>query len=361
MPPITVLFNTWADEANLNSQSLTAREIALRLDRRRFTSRLFTWAGARPDPRLVASAARVELVRVPRRLGSAVIARELLWGRRDAVVYPALNVRASRLFWRLRPLARPAAIVSPLEVSREQLQAEPEASRAHILAWLESADRVTAITPAIVRSLAEQGIAAELAPIGVDLELFRPGEKERRPPRRVIFVGSIVERKQPHLMLELARRLRPRPVEVHLVGPVLDAAYGERLADEKERDGLDRVFFHGPLPQSEIARRLRASDVYVLPSRLEGFGKTTVEAAACGLPAVVFDDYETPAVVDGETGYRVASFEQMCARVEELLDDEALRRRLGMAAREHARAFGWERIAHGWEDRLEELVTGAGR
>jgi len=354
--PIKILWNAWADAGNVNSQSLTARELAARLDPERFASRLFVRAGGDPDPRLRGRDG-VRLIPVPRRLGMAVVARELLWGDRHLLFYPALNLRASRLFYRLRRLGRRVRTVHSFEVSWRQLAAVPEPVRRHTLRAARDADLLTAITPAIVRDLGERGLDAELMPLGVDLSRFAPVDRRGRPgPAKVLFVASILERKQPHLVLELARRLRSRPVEFHLLGPVLEEGYYRRLLAEKERDGLDRVFFHGKVSPDELARHLRGGDLYLLPSRLEGFGKTTLEAAARGLPAVVFDDYETPAVVDGETGFAVATFEEMAERVERLLDDPALRHRLGDAAAEHAAAFSWDRIARRWEERFERLL-----
>lgn len=355
---IEILFNVWADERNVNSQSLTAREIALRLDPDRFLSRFFVSSGRPADARLREHPG-VELLRVPPRLGTVEIVRQLLRGRHDILFYPSLNARASRLFWTLRRLARRARTVECLECSWDQLQELPPADLHHRLRWLRAADLCTAITPMITRSLAEHRIQAETVPLGVDLELFQPVDRaEREKPWRVVFVGSIQPRKQPHLVLELARRLQNLPVELHLIGPTLgDPGYAEELMAETEADGLGSVVFHGALQQRQMAEWLARCDVYVLPSRLEGFGKTTLEAAATGLPAVVFDDYETTAVVNGETGFTVSTFDDMSRRVEQLLQDSELRLRMGAAAAEHARGFDWQVIAERWEDQLERLLA----
>lgn len=354
---IEILFNVWADERNLNSQSLTAREIALRLDPERFRSQLFVSTGWPEDPRLREHPG-IELLRMPPRLGSARILQKLLWGGHDILFYPSLNGRASRLFWRLRRLGRRARVVECLECSWSQLQDIPSADLRHRLRWLRGADFCTAITPPITRSLTEAGIQAETVPLGVDLELFQPVDRSgREEPWRVVFVGSIQPRKQPHLVLELARRLRHLPVEFHLIGPILgDPGYAEGLVAEKEADGLDSVVFHGAMLQREMVDWLARCDVYVLPSRLEGFGKTTLEAAATGLPAVVFDDYGTTAVVDGETGFAVSTFDDMSRRVERLLQDSELRRSMGAAAADHARGFDWQAIARQWEERFVGLM-----
>lgn len=360
-PPIRVLFNTWANQGNLNSQSLTAREIAWRLDPVRFrTTLLIGWSQA-PDRRL-AGCPHVRLARLPPRLGSVVIAARMLWGDHDVLFYPALNERASGIYRRFRALGRGHRSVHCVETSLEQMSEGRAELSSRQLYWLRSADLVSAITPAISEGLAERyALRAEVIPLGVDLELFRPADRDRRePPWRVLYVASIQPRKQTHLVLELARRLRGEAVEFHVIGGVLgDPAYYRSLLETRQRDKLDGVVFHGPMEQPEVASWMARSDVYLLPSRLEGFGKTTLEAAACGLPAIVFSDYETTAVVHGETGFQVADLEEMEEALVRLLKDRELRTRMGAAAVEHARQFAWEGVVRRWESVFETLVSGS--
>ena len=94
---------------------------------------------------------------------------------------------------------------------------------------------------------------------------------------------------------------------------------------------------------------MRDSDIFILPSRVEGMPKVTLEAAATGLPCIVFSDYKTPSVVDGMTGFQVETFEQMLNRLQLLIQDEDLRRRMGAAATSYAKQFDWDHIAAQWE------------
>ena len=74
---------------------------------------------------------------------------------------------------------------------------------------------------------------------------------------------------------------------------------------------------------------------------------------ACGLPVITTKAGTDDLLVDGVNGIRSARwvfcFKKHLAR---LYDDEALRRRLGIAAREHIQTFDWERVA---EKILENL------
>lgn len=104
---------------------------------------------------------------------------------------------------------------------------------------------------------------------------------------------------------------------------------------------LDR-HMHEP---SAIARTLAAADVYVFPSRHEGFALAPVEAMACGLPVVAAAASGVgELLVGGESSGGVVVPRDdprlLALELARLLGDETLRRRMGHAARRRAQTFG---------------------
>ncbi len=89
--------------------------------------------------------------------------------------------------------------------------------------------------------------------------------------------------------------------------------------------------------------------------RYSGWNNTVAEAMACGLPVVTTKAGTLDLIHDGENGILSARwvfcFQRHIAR---LYHDEALRRRLGMAAREHIRQFDWEVVADRILDHLRQ-------
>jgi L-malate glycosyltransferase len=86
---------------------------------------------------------------------------------------------------------------------------------------------------------------------------------------------------------------------------------------------------------------LRASNVFCLPSRSEGFSNALLEAMACGLPCVATRvGGNAEALEEGKSGYLVASedADAMADRILRLLRDPVLARRMGEVARETVRA-----------------------
>jgi glycosyltransferase involved in cell wall biosynthesis len=94
---------------------------------------------------------------------------------------------------------------------------------------------------------------------------------------------------------------------------------------------------------ADMSAFYRGLHVYVCASRSEGTPNPCLEAAACGVPLVTTRVGNMPEfVVDGVNGWLVDRSPQAFAEaLVRLRDDEALRRRMGRAARETSLAWDW--------------------
>ena len=101
-------------------------------------------------------------------------------------------------------------------------------------------------------------------------------------------------------------------------------------------------------------------DLFVLPSLYEGHPKALIEAMAAGLPVVGSNVIGIREIItDGENGLLAEpDADSLRAAIQRLIQDRALRQRLGRAAREHAvQHFSLDRIV---ELELEMLQAVAG-
>jgi len=188
--------------------------------------------------------------------------------------------------------------------------------------------------------------AAKLAviPNGVDTQLFVPSEEWRnasrealRIPHDALVIGSIGRlstQKRPEILIELLALLVPQFPALILVlagGGPLEG----RVRERAQQLGLSgKVIFAGFV--ANVERLLPAFDLHVLMSRNEGFGIATVEAMACGVPAVAT---EVPGSLDilrdCEGGQLVPANDLPVAAaiISGLLRDPQRRARMGAAGR----------------------------
>jgi glycosyltransferase involved in cell wall biosynthesis len=347
--PLKILFNARADAENYNAQSLNAREIALRLDPARFHSTLFF--EHEPDARMAKPAIR--LVKLPQKRQTIHLLREMLKAY-DAILCLDLSP-ATYLYLHLHRFVRgkTRAILS-LEGPRGNLDGVSAAVRKYADYVGRHSDVTIAISDFVAHDAEDfAGIKSDFVlPVGVDTKIFHPPTKRDAEIPTVVFVGHFIERKGPQFVVQAAERFPA--ARFRLVGSAR-GAFGEQL--ERQCKSMPNVSIERPMPHTQLAEMLRQSDVLLHPSRVEGVPKVTLEASATGLPCIVFDDYQTPSVVDGVTGFQVKTPEEMFARLKLLLADRALRQKMGTAAMVHANNFDWDRIAARWAEILEQVVA----
>lgn len=149
--------------------------------------------------------------------------------------------------------------------------------------------------------------------------------------------------------------LRRRGVALQLV-IAGDGPERKRLEELAAREAPGGARFLGRVPRQELPACYSAADLFAFPGIREALGLVYLEAQACGLPVVAFDNAGTPeAVRHGETGILVPFGDDaaFAREIERLLGDAGLRRRLGR------NAAAWVRRERDLEKnygRMEEIL-----
>jgi 1,2-diacylglycerol 3-alpha-glucosyltransferase len=210
------------------------------------------------------------------------------------------------------------------------------------------ADAVLAPSAVIRDELHARGVRAPIAvvPTGVDLECFRPGDREAA--RRslgvgqgeplVLYVGRLDREKSVDRVLGAFERVASTipAARLVLVGQGTEAERLRRTA--ASLPVAERIRFLGLRPHDSLAECYQAADVFLFASETETQGLVLAEAAACGLPAVAVDAPGCDEVVrDGDTGILTKGNSAALAEaVIGLLLESARRRAMGRRAREVA-------------------------
>ena len=196
-----------------------------------------------------------------------------------------------------------------------------------------------------------------MTPNGRDPDRFHPRARDgARTQKLVVFVGALTEGKQPNRFIEVVAALRAEGYGFHAQligdGPLHDSLV--RPAAEA------RVELLGS--RSDVDELLRGADIMVFPSRPAGEGMpgVLIEAGLSGVPVVATDvPGVRTIVVDGETGLIVPERDGagLTTAVARLLDDDALRLRLGTTARQRCvEQFSIESVCRIWSGLIEPLL-----
>jgi glycosyltransferase involved in cell wall biosynthesis len=207
-------------------------------------------------------------------------------------------------------------------------------------AEIAEADLILTLSSIHKRSFEEVGVTSRklaVTPLGVDAELFQPAESTRTDrPFRVLFVGQLNQRKGLSYLIEAFDQAAIPGSELVLAGG------GNTPRPINGRSDI-RIMAHRP--RHDLPSVYRQADCFVLPSLIEGFALTALEAMACGLPVILSDHtFGTDVVEDGVSGFVVPAGDSVAIaeRLTVLWADADLRHRMARAARETALDYSWQ-------------------
>ena len=176
---------------------------------------------------------------------------------------------------------------------------------------------------------------------GLDLKLFRsPESRDRSQSGVVLTIGNIRRIKGHDLLVKAAMLVREEFPDVRflLAGEVLEEDFFQELLHTVSSHRLEPNFcFLGAI--KDLPAQLEAADLFVLPSRSEGFSNSLIEAMASGLPVIATDvGGNAEAIQEGVTGFVVPSEdpEALARAIVELLRLPQRRQQMGQAGRQRA-------------------------
>ena len=179
---------------------------------------------------------------------------------------------------------------------------------------------------------------------------------------RALCVAQWIPRKG---ILDLVRAwtLHERPgTALELVGeteadPDYAASVNAAIADAT----VAPIIVSGPVDDAALGAAYVAADLFVLPSRYEGYGIVYAEALAHGLPVIACEVGPVPGLVGEEASLLVepGDVEALSGALDLLLRDAALRSRMSAVARRRAGELPrWEDTVAGFSHVLREVVAG---
>lgn len=193
---------------------------------------------------------------------------------------------------------------------------------------IEAADKIVAVSNYVSHTSETIFQSHELTTIhnGIDEKLFSPTKKNYKNKKfKLLFVGNTKKLKGFELLSLIMRQL----------GDGFTLNYTGERRESKNRTPHNMINI-GKLDTNSLLQAYQECDVFLFPSRHEGFGYAICEAMACGKPVIVSDNSAMMEVVkNNETGIicKTDDVDDFCRAIKLLSDNIEYRIKLGKAAR----------------------------
>lgn len=163
--------------------------------------------------------------------------------------------------------------------------------------------------------------------------------------------------KQQHLAIDCFSKLSNKYMnwdfELWGIGPDWNRLE-KQISDLKMKE---RIFLKG-FTESPIVKMSEA-DVFIFPSKYEGFGLALVEAMSVGLPCLGFKSCSgvNELIKHQETGFLAEDMDEMTSQLDKLMGDAHLRDHLGTNAKKAVEVFSESKVLHDWNEFVTKIES----
>ena len=209
--------------------------------------------------------------------------------------------------------------------------------------------------------LRDNGKVFKIPGVGLDLGRFALndsealGEQAEQDKIRLVTIGELNENKNHKVVIEALRNLGRSDIYYDIYGRGNSEEYLRELV--KQLDMEKYIHINGYTSNPEQV--LKKADAFVFPSLREGLGMAALEAMACGVPVIAYDNRGTREYMkDGTNGvvcYTNSPGEYEKA-IKRLADSSKLRQNMGKCARKTAEGYGVSRT----EEIMREIYSYCG-
>jgi glycosyltransferase involved in cell wall biosynthesis len=293
--------------------------------------------------------------------------------------YPAMHILSSAKDSRPTVVTTYGADIQKFEKINYGARMNPQIET-EIIEALSYATVTTANTPRVSEDVEYLGVPAErirVIPVSVDTERFKILDSRQargqstNPIIRLLTVGRNHPKKRFDLIPKIAQELQQRDVvfEWKVVGRGVSDLRADvdkygcndtvRLIEEIGVSAGEDGGAIGTISDA-LVELYAQSDIFVLPSDLETFGKVLAEALASGVPAVTTDAVGCGEVIEhGVTGLiaPVGDVLELASAVEKLANDQELRNRLGANGPNSAKKWHINEITQQYENLYRKIIS----
>ena len=200
--------------------------------------------------------------------------------------------------------------------------------------------------------------------LGVEKDNFFTEKKKTL--HNIVCIGSLIRRKNIEEFFKLAN-IFPN-LNFHIIGNKKYVKISKKRrvnrkdkwrnkGDKNEKiEFSDNIILHGHTNREDLPEKLKEIDLLFLPSRSEGFPKVILEAAASGIPSIIYHDYGASEwMTTNENGFVVNSFNDVIEKINQLISTPDLLQKNAEGALNLSENFDWKNLIKNWEEVIDNL------
>ena len=164
-------------------------------------------------------------------------------------------------------------------------------------------------------------------PAWINLSKFLEAKtiRDKHDDFKIIFVGSVTDRKNPDLIVKAISELDDE-ISLEIIGPTPNKTYLNELKKSISNSQHKKNILLTPfIAIDELIERYSNADLFILPSKSEGLGRVVIEAQATGCPVLVSSNTgAVDLIIDHETGYIFENdnLEDLKDKIKNIIDNQ---------------------------------------
>ncbi|NWF98112.1 MAG: glycosyltransferase family 4 protein [Nitrospirae bacterium] len=209
----------------------------------------------------------------------------------------------------------------------------------------------------LLSEISKNNITVYLIPNGIDDRFLNAKPEEKN---YILFFSRIdMYQKGIDILLKAFDKIAPRYPDLKLVLAGYELDKTEKLLKEYAPKYCQRIEYAGFKSGDEKISLLSGAKIIVLPSRYESQPISVIEAAACEKSVIVSNIPELKFVVDNGFGisFQTNSVNELEKKIEFMLNNDNIRKQMGLKGREFAKQFTWDKISSEYEKALYDAVS----